>query len=171
MMDKVKKMMTRRNFEFLHETNLGFVWKKAEDVCLVFSQIFDSIQLNNVKTIKEELKKLKIKHCIVLYKIIITSVVKNLAADEFDIEMFNINDLQVDILNHVFQPSFFKIDYPEIVTRQFLYQMPQFLSTDPIVKYYNYKKGDVIGICEEKCGQKYGTDGFCCKKTRFRIVV
>ena len=56
------------------------------------------------------------------------------------------------------------------IVEKHLYNMPEFVSNDPVVEWMDWKKGNIIGICEDKCLNEI-FEGECCKNTRYRIVV
>jgi len=66
------------------------------------------------------------------------------------IELFNIEDLKYNITKHKYQPIYERL--PDKDAKSFLKKWDKygtFMLTDPIVKFYNYNKGDVIKIIRQ----------------------
>ena len=107
----------------------------------------------NVDTVKEFItitNKLNINHCIVIYSVSVTSMAKKLIENSFDvkIELFKLDEVQFNITTHILVPIHIKLTDVDATKFKDLYgiKFPTILKTDPIARFYNYQKGDVIKI-------------------------
>lgn len=93
-----------------------------------------------------------VAHAIVVYRESITGFAKRvlLTCVGVDIEIFAAKVLAVNITTHVFQPKHFKvIDAKTRSTfdaKKWTLNIPRMLVTDPIARYFNFKKGNIIEI-------------------------
>ena len=157
-----KEMMEQRGYEIVSVEDAQIVATKQNgDYIYVFFKI---LKINNVKLqeLTSIMKDTNINHIIVVYNESVTPSAKKIISDisaEMVIELFHINELQYNITKHKLQPRFerlkthvsFKKTYGR-TTQAVL------LSTDPIARFYNYRKGDVIRVVRQ--------DGYVC----YRIV-
>lgn len=81
------------------------------------------------------------------------SIIKIKKEEEFEIcEFFSLDNLQFNITKHILVPNHTKINENELNVIMNKYklkgkhQLPRISINDPVIKYYNYKKGDVIKI-------------------------
>jgi len=107
----------------------------------------------NIQGIKDRLSILKnnnIRHCLIVYKNIITSSAKKILEVilDYEIELFSDMELQVNITKHSFQPKFELASEEEkdYLDEHYKNKLPVILTTDPISKYYNYKRGQYVRI-------------------------
>lgn len=96
------------------------------------------------------MNELQIFHAIIVYKDGVTAFTKK-AIDqsiEMKFELFAEEDLQYNITKHRYQPKFEKLslDDSNILKKQFGNNFPIIRKEDPISKFYNYQKGDVIKV-------------------------
>lgn len=149
----------------------GEIWKLGSDLFLLFFTIDTNIQVKSLDTINKILKNCKISNGIKLFTDSTSASVKNTIGD--NVELICTKELQCNIMRHIFQPQMQKCSKTQAknAIRLHLYAPPQFTSDDAVVKWMNWKKGDVIAICKNKCGNTLGQDGRCCQTCNFRIVV
>ena len=104
----------------------------------------------NIKLAKEKLifsKKMN-SDCILIYnEDITTSAKKSIDTMDVQIELFAIKELQLNITKHRLVPKHEKVDQrSEEYASLKKYKIPIMLSLDPVSRYYNYKKGDIIRV-------------------------
>lgn len=129
-----------------------------------FAAFFCESKKFNVEKLKEfmsYMNQINIKHSIIVYSGIITSYVNKIieTCNDIKIELFAEEDLQYNITKHRLQPIFEKI--PDNEAEEFKKKwgkFPVMKYEDPISKFYNYSRGDVIKITRK--------DGF----VTYRIV-
>tara|TARA_B100001093_G_C26500443_1_gene873095 strand:- start:142 stop:633 length:492 start_codon:yes stop_codon:yes gene_type:complete len=88
-------------------------------------------------------------HMIIVYTCITSSTQKLFQElTNYEIELFNINELQFNITKHVLVPKHTKLSKHDTLefTKRFGKKIPIMLVSDPIAKVYNYKKDDIIKI-------------------------
>ena len=75
---------------------------------------------------------------------------KKLIENSFDvkIELFKLDEVQFNITTHILVPIHIKLTDVDATKFKDLYgiKFPTILKTDPIARFYNYQKGDVIKI-------------------------
>lgn len=170
------KRLNNRNYQFIKQAIEDDFWifqdnEKRKIAC--FPKFFDSIQLKNLEQIMEKMKKFDIFHIILVYTKNVSPIVKNKIWPNYQFELIMSSSLEYDILEHVKQPKFIKCNpnQKQNIINLHVAKLPQLLIQDPVSIYLNYKKGDVIAVCRDKCENKLNEQGFCCKNTTFRIVV
>ena len=87
----------------------------------------------------------KIKHAIIVYRDTITPSVKKTLKTVVTtrIELFNDKELRFNITKHVLVPPHYRVD-PTLHPEREKY--PTILKSDPIVRFYGFKVGDVVKI-------------------------
>lgn len=167
------KRLNNRNYILFEKLNDFWIFQDEENKIACFVNFFESIQLKNLELIINNMKKIQIFHIILVFTKSVSPIVKNKIWPNFQIELICSNSLEYDIMDHVKQPKFIKCNkiQKEHVLKLHTAHLPQLLLQDPVSLYLNFKKGDVIAICREKCLNNLNEKGFCCEKTNFRIVV
>jgi len=98
------------------------------------------------------IQKININHCILLYEGAPTPAVKNVINTISDIgimiELFNVDDLQFNITKHILVPLHKKLNKEECkeFKEQYGSSIPVLLKSDPVCRFYNFQKGDIIQI-------------------------
>jgi DNA-directed RNA polymerase subunit H (RpoH/RPB5)/superfamily II DNA or RNA helicase len=79
---------------------------------------------------------------------------KLFANKNIQLELFNPNYFNYNILNHKFVPIFTKVENTSSIKKQLALhkQLPKLYMSDPISRYYNYKEGDIIKIQRKNNG-------------------
>ena len=90
---------------------------------------------------------------------------------DIDIEVFLINNLQINISKHEYQPEFFLLNYDEkeeLLEKYNKENLPQIKFDDPINQYYNGKIDDIYKIIRNNMIGRNRTSG---QGIYYRIVV
>ena len=117
---------------------------------IVFLNILPKLNINNVKECISYLEKEKINHGIIIYNNLITSSASKIISNLFnmDIELFSIEKLQFNITTHKYYNTHIKLQQTE--KEKFIetigIKIPVIKLSDPISRYFNFKKGDIIKI-------------------------
>ena len=153
-----KEMLFERGYEVYNEipisedeTMYKIMAKKSgyNDILVFF---LDKIKFNIkcIGNIFVELHKLDFKHAIIVYKKSITSQTnKTIEQNQnFEFELFNEDDLQINITKHFLQPKFSLLNETETTKfkAKFGVKIPIMRLNDPIARFYNYKKGNIVQI-------------------------
>jgi DNA-directed RNA polymerase I, II, and III subunit RPABC1 len=105
----------------------------------------------NIKGIKDKLSimnKENSNHSIIVYRESVTSSAKkSLDIIDHKIELFSLNELQLNITKHRLVPVHEKVNGDDLLDlEKYKNKLPIILTSDPISRYYSYKKGDIIKI-------------------------
>lgn len=122
----------------------------------------------NIERIEEYIvmmRKMDVWHCIIVYKDNATPVAKKFVSDstEMQIELFNEDELQYNLTKHYLVPLHELYEFKskkeyDVFKKKFGEKLPVILKTDPVSRFYGFKKGDIIKITRK--------DGY----VAFRIV-
>lgn len=120
-----------------------------EDIYIFFSEN----KLNKV-IIKDYISLIcstNIKHVIILYHSNITSSAKGIINQitDINIELFLFKELRINITKHRLVPLHEKVTDPQILAtfnKKYKTKLPILLKSDPIARFYNFTRGDVIKI-------------------------
>lgn len=170
-----RERLKNRNYIFESENDLGEIWKNENEKIFFFLKIYDSIQIKILDNILIYLKNLNIfKANIIFIKNVSASVkLKIDKIKNYDIELICLSSLACNIMNHVNQPYFFLVpkNLEHVIKNKHSFNLPEILYNDPVILWMNWKKGNIIGICENKCKNLINDKGECCNLTKYRIVV
>jgi len=160
-----EQMLERRGYEkqieVATENNTrAFLFSHAtrSDV-LVWYFCYDKMNIDSIKEFIHLLENQQIKHGIIVYQNTITTstrkVIENLF--QFRIELFELKEFQYDLTQFRY---FCPHDVLEPATmadmrKKFGSSLPSLLRTDPVVRYYNFQKGDIIRIARKNGTQAY----------------
>lgn len=150
--DIVFQMMNQRGYMHKEQDNETF-WiyeKKKHTPLYLYKKVFSVIKSPVYDQIIETMRKQKIKHIFMVTKDKPTPNAKNKIQGinkktDFQIEVFLISELQFNITKHYLVP------HHEIATpNKFIVEndknFPYISVKDPIVKFYNFKLGQIIKI-------------------------
>jgi DNA-directed RNA polymerase I, II, and III subunit RPABC1 len=148
----------------INRSTLNFICNQSEgrrqpcDLFLVPILVYfiedDSVGIKNIKRIYESMMEKKLKHCIVIYKNIITFSAKNYISSKMKqvrFELFSDDELIFNPTRHVLCPRYKILDQDGKKNLLLKYSiqdqnLPKILVSDIIVKYYGLRKGTVIEI-------------------------
>ena len=144
-------MMIDRGHRIIDKHNDYFLVQKSDDSDMViFFSVFDKLNTSILKEYIKEIEKNHINHMIIVYRYKVTSSVNKIINSIFHltIELFQFKNLLFNITKHKFYRP--HIILPTKEKNEFIKKygkkIPKILITDPVVKYYNYKLGDILKI-------------------------
>lgn len=162
------EMLDQRGYKIVSETAEFLLAKRnLHDSVMVFFEQASGLTTDRIYKILSKIHENGCNHCIIIYKDGVTTYVKNLIKNdifekprgardklaydinEFDIEIFNEEELRINITRHRLQPkSLTRLSDAESITFKSKYgtKIPIFAITDPLVRFYNFKRGDIIAI-------------------------
>ena len=120
------------------------------DKYIVFFLYASKLNIASVKSCIEILDKSKTKFGIIIYPDSITASAKKVLQNlhNMKIELFAASELQMNITKHKLASRHIKLNSKE--KNEFIKQMGQdiqiILKTDPMSRFYNFEKGDIIRI-------------------------
>jgi len=134
---------------------------KKNDKIIIFLTPIAKFNVDRVKEFVSILNTVHINHCICVYTDTVTSMAQKLIENttDFQIELFTLRELQYNITKHVLVPIHICLTDEESVEfrKKFGTRFPVILKADPICKFYNFKRGDVIKIIRKSNDNEYIT--------------
>ena len=138
--------------------------KNGKQMC-VFLANSHKFNIERLQEYISIMKKMDVWHCIIVYKDSATSVAKNFisGSDEMIIELFNEDELKFNLTKHILVPLhelvvFENNEECENFKKKYEKKLPIIKKTDPVARFYGFKKGDFIKVTRK--------DGFVC----YRII-
>lgn len=162
------EMLDQRGYKVTEENDEIILAKRSiSDSLMVFVEKMSGLTTDRIYKILSKMRESDCDHCIIVYKDGVTTYVKNLIKNdlfektktardktsydinEFDIEIFNELELRFNITRHRLQPTHIeKLSELDASTfkKKYGLKIPIFAIEDPIVRFYNFKKGDIIAL-------------------------
>ncbi len=145
----------KENKNFLDLLNNTYTKKDGNKVSVFYiMELSDSITTDKIKNILNSMLNNTINHSVIISNAKISSSNKNnfsISFPAFEIEHFLFNQISHNPTKHFIVPKHRKISENE--KQKFLSEnnfnlenLPKILITDPIVRYYNFKIGDILEI-------------------------
>ena len=169
-LETLREMITQRGYKIEdnekdNEDNQTYmicsrVNKKNERI-VIFTNPIAKFNVDRVKEFVSVLNEIHISHCIVVYTDSVTSMAQKIIENtvEFQIELFTIGELQYNLTKHILVPKHICLNDEEAkeFRKKYGLRFPVILKTDPVCKFYNFKRGDVIKIVRNSDGNEYIT--------------
>ena len=112
--------------------------------------INEKISTQNIRDIITLMDTDQLTHIIIIYNDEITTPAKKIIQDHKEniIEVFNINELQINITKHRLQPKFdlLKKDENFIIKKKLCTKFPVMFENGPISRFFCYKKEDMVRV-------------------------
>ena len=147
----VKEMLDSRGYGIENKTEEDIViGEKKDDKLIVFFATKTKFNIEQLKYYIAEMNEYNLKHCIIVYPDQITSGAKKGIEDvehiDVEIELFSLKELQYNLTKHRLVPQHILLNKEEgnEIRRKYGHDVPVILKSDPVCRYYNYKKGDII---------------------------
>ena len=153
------EMLEQRNYIISEYDDTQIIAIKPDGcyVCVFLINI-DKFNTSCIQEYVNILNKIEIKHGIIIYKDVITSVAKKLieTMTELKIELFNMNELMFNITKHRLQPKFELLEEElyKSYKKQYGSTFLVMLKSDPIARFYGYEKNSIIKITRNDNGIK-----------------
>jgi len=128
---------------------------EGNQVC-TFPTIIQKLNVKEIGIYISEMKADKSNHIILVYEGAPTSAVKTTIARvseiELNIELFHADDLQYNITKHSLASKHFLLGKEEAKNfrEKIGINIPKLLRADPISKFYDYHKGDIVKVVREE---------------------
>jgi len=145
------EMLNQREYKIITDEDDKIVATKPDGKnMIVFFSGISKFNVKNMQVFITVMNDLDIFHAIIIYKDGITAFTKK-AIDqsiEMKFELFAEEDLQYNITKHALQPEFNKITVTEAEQLKTNYgsKFPILRHDDPIRRFYNFEKNDIIKI-------------------------
>ena len=145
-------MLSQRGYKDINDSSTQYLiaTKKNKNIC-VFLEVVAKLNTAEIQKYINMLNTMGSNHCILVYKTNTPSV-KNIIKEAnnigLEIELFTEDELQYNITEHVLVPThkaLNKRDCKEFKDKHGS-QVPVLLRTDPICRFYNFRKGSIIKV-------------------------
>ena len=152
-MEKARKtvleMLDDRNYTIKKIEDDSIIAFTPENIkMIVFFSIFPKLNIDSIKEYIKQMDEMNISHSMIIYQNAITSSAKTTKENLFNIkiELFSIEELEVNITKHRLVPKHSKVDDKEKIFKQYGNKFPIIFTKDPISRYYDFRKGDLIKV-------------------------
>ena len=148
-MSECMNILLARNYTLVKEDENYTLMKDVEDNFVIVFNCNESLTIHSLKLYLKIMDENQIRHCLIIYKEKLTpSAKKIIEISEFEIEVFTHDEMSINITNHKYYFPHIKINDQE--KKQLLDKygkhLPIILKTDSVVRYLNFKKGDILKI-------------------------
>lgn len=154
-MNTCNDMLTDRGFveSGVIDDQYKLYQKDINKIIVIISQT-DKLNIDYMKEYIKLLSENEIKNCIIVYNNDITPSAKKVVENlfQFSIELFKINELQYNITKHRLYNKHESLNIKEKhdFIEKYGTKIPVILETDPVCRYFNFKKGDIIRVTRKK---------------------
>jgi DNA-directed RNA polymerases I, II, and III subunit RPABC1 len=138
-----------RNVDDIDSVRFLAVKQNGETIAVFFndSQKFDT---KGMKEIINTMNDLTIKHAIVIYKDSITPATRSTLFQTIDlnIELFSAEDMYTNPTKHryVSKHEVLSDEEAQVFKKKYGVKIPVILLSDPIARFYGYKRGDIVRV-------------------------
>lgn len=127
-----------------------FIYHTSTNKLRIFFCTGQKLNIELMKSLVAQLQKEEIFHSIIVHDHVITSSTKKLLDHLWDIEieLFHLDELQYNITKHCLYSVHEKVENADDLKKikPSLKKLPVILKTDPVIRYFNFSKNDVIRI-------------------------
>lgn len=154
--ETAKDMIQQRGYVICEDDDEKFIGiNKNKQSIVVFTTLIEKVNVDIIKEKTGLLNNMEYNHCIIIYGISVTSMAKKLVENFNDIkfELFTQDELQYNITHHRLVPNHIKLPTLEATEfkKKYGLKFPTILKTDPVCRFYDFQRGDVIKIT--RCNQ------------------
>lgn len=148
-MSKIIEILKNRNYTVVDENDQYILMKDTNHKNILIFNINSSLTINVIKIILKCMIDNNFDHSIVVYDGKITpssnKIIKN---TDLTIELFTHNEMSINIFNHKYYFPHIKVDETtkQLLLTKYGTKLPIILKSDPVIRYLNYKKGDIVKI-------------------------
>lgn len=149
-MSKCVDILKHRGYTILNNDNKEMILMNDKQGKIVIIFICnDNLAISELKLYIKIIKDNNIDHAIIVYKNKITPTSKKIIEQiDTNIELFTYTQMSLNIFKHKYYFPHIKIEGNELneIVTKFGNKIPIILKTDSVVKYLDFKKGDIIKI-------------------------
>lgn len=119
------------------------------EIILCFLTDEDKLNIQGIKDRMSVVNRENATRCIIVFRSSVTSSAKkSLETLDYDIELFGLHELQLNVTKHRLVPRHSKItpSEKEELDKHYKGKLPFLLQTDAVCRYYAFKKNDYIRI-------------------------
>jgi DNA-directed RNA polymerase I, II, and III subunit RPABC1 len=158
----IGEMLDQRGYSYKNEEDFILASNNLEELVIFFCSDL-KFNLDKLKFYISKMNEIELNHCIIVYADQITSTAKK-AIDNLEIikpegtivpaeiELFSLKELQYNLTKHILVPLHTKLSDEESfqLKKKFGHNLASILKTDPVSRFYNFKKGDIIKITRKE---------------------
>ena len=150
-MNTCNDMLNDRGFVYTEmiEDQYKIYEKDSHKLVVIISQS-DKLNIDYMKEYIKLLSDNDIKSCIIAYNNDITPSAKKVVENlfQYSIELFTLNELQYNITKHRLYNKHEKLDKEQRskFVEKYGTKVPVILEKDPVARYFNFKKGNIIRV-------------------------
>ena len=158
------EMFNQRNYEIVEmdEERILAIKEDGKPICAFIPKVATKFNVDRIQQYISTIKKMDILHCLVVYKDSATPIAKKVVDEstEITIELFSEDELQFNITTHKWVPEH-RLLYrkqskeAEQFKKKYSDKFPIILKSDPVARFYGYKRGDIIQITHKDDYVKY----------------
>lgn len=155
-LEKVKQicleMCQQRNYTDINDDGDYMSSKDGQNVVLIFFITFNKLNIDESHNIITTMINNNSKHAIIVHFKGLTPVSNKVLCDmhNYEFELFDHKELMYNITKHVLVPLHrlltFENEEKEIIFKEKFKKICTIQKTDPVAKFYNFKKGDIIEV-------------------------
>lgn len=149
--DTCRNMLVQRGYIVDDESSSTeqLIASKEQEIIYVFFSTVSSFNISHIKEYVSILTEQMVTRAIIVYRGTITPYAKK-AIDNLDIrlELFHEDQLKYNLTEHRLVPTHTRLSPLEAkeFKKKYGTNFPTILSTDPVSRFYDFKRGDVIRI-------------------------
>lgn len=149
----VQEMLSQRGYLIDEEDDKVILAHKQDHKLCVFFNSSSKLNCDKIEEYIQILKQAEIDHSIIVYKESVTSMAKKIIdqMNDFTMELFHEKDMMFNITKHRLVPEHVSLTEKDTqeFKQQFGTQIPVLLRTDPVCRFYNFQKGDIIKVTRQ----------------------
>lgn len=151
-LNTITEMMEQRGYGIMDsdDDSVTAVDTEGNTVLAMLLTDVGKINIECAKTVMGQMDANNIFHAILVRTDVITPSAKDAFATtlSMEFEFFHFDELQYNITKHVYVPLHEKlsIQEKEEYKERFGLKIPVLKTTDPVSRFYNFKKGDVVRV-------------------------
>lgn len=147
----LREMITQRGYKITESNEEHSIGINATGhKIVIFAKHVQKFNVDKIKEYIHTLSSMNMNHCIIIYTDSVTSMTKKLVENSIDIkiELFTEEELLYNITKHRLVPEHILLSSEEgkVFKKKYGSKHPAILRTDPICRFYDYQRGDVIRI-------------------------
>jgi DNA-directed RNA polymerase I, II, and III subunit RPABC1 len=155
----VKEIITQRGYRITEVSDDKIIGTNSDNAqIVVFTTPVSKFNVDRVKEYISLLHKMEKNHCIVIYSECVTPMTKKLIENSVDIkiELFTLEEVQYNLTKHRLVPTHTRLspDDAKKFKKDFGLKVGTILRTDPVARFYDFQRGDVIKLTR-KSGDSY----------------
>lgn len=153
--------MLNRGYQFLKKENDMYVYERQSAAVMVWFMETDKLNVDAMKDFIIVMDQMKIKHGIIIYHKSVTLSTKKILEQmyKYKIELFAAAEFRYDLTNHMYYTAHRKLEPTEAeeIVARFGSKLPILLKSDPVARYFNFTRHDIIEITRKNGSIAYRT--------------